>query len=485
MKKIYISLACLSVMTAFSSCNDFLDVRPKGEQVENELFETAKGFEDAIYGVYGSMASNSVYGKDMVWGVPEILGQNFNCTSLEGEALAKYNYKDENVRLTMLSIWTEAYKTIGYANNVLQNLEKKDPESMDFYDLYKGEMLGVRAMMHFDLLRLFAPTDQSKQGIPYVTSYSFSVKPIVTVGEAYKSIVKDLTDAEALLAKNDESNIMSYPRLNENYDKFQNYRETHLNVWAVRALLARVYWYFGDNAKAAEYACKVVDSGRFPLVDVTEVQSAIAGVLSPKETVFGIYSRNYLEVSRSYLYNYMSYHSYDPYDNASGVNRLLPWQALYKLDIDPTVQDFRVNQFRSQNANAARSLKLVDYLTLDSNTGSSARPELISGVSLINISEMYIIAADALLSSNAPKAAEYFNAETKSRGLTPKDASELTAEMIYNEFHKETYCLGQHWFNMKRLGRDIQSNLESRIIPGSDEIYVIPIPEEEFEYRPQ
>jgi hypothetical protein len=36
---------------------------------------------------------------------------------------------------------------------------------------------------------------------------------------------------------------------------------------------------------------------------------------------------------------------------------------------------------------------------------------------------------------------------------------------------------------MKRLNRDIQSNAELRIIPASESVYVIPIPEEEFEYR--
>jgi hypothetical protein len=36
---------------------------------------------------------------------------------------------------------------------------------------------------------------------------------------------------------------------------------------------------------------------------------------------------------------------------------------------------------------------------------------------------------------------------------------------------------------MKRLNKDITSNAESRIIPANDDIYVIPVPEEEFEYR--
>ena len=37
--------------TLYYSCDSFLDVRPEGEVVNNELFKNAEGFEDAIYGV--------------------------------------------------------------------------------------------------------------------------------------------------------------------------------------------------------------------------------------------------------------------------------------------------------------------------------------------------------------------------------------------------------------------------------------------------
>ena len=60
----------------------------------------------------------------------------------------------------------------------------------------------------------------------------------------------------------------------------------------------------------------------------------------------------------------------------------------------------------------------------------------------------------------------------------------LTADRIANEFHKELYCEGQVWFNMKRRNEDILSNREARVIPASNAIYVVPVPKEEFEYRP-
>ena len=55
--------------------------------------------------------------------------------------------------------------------------------------------------------------------------------------------------------------------------------------------------------------------------------------------------------------------------------------------------------------------------------------------------------------------------------------------MIFNEYHKEMFGEGQVWYNMKRLNKDINSNLDVKVIPASEDIYVIPIPQAEFDYR--
>ena len=99
---------------------------------------------------------------------------------------------------------------------------------------------------------------------------------------------------------------------------------------------------------------------------------------------------------------------------------------------------------------------------------------------------MYLIAAEALLDTDYEAAVAYFDEELKSRGVTPlaqREGETLTKEMIFNEYRKELFGEGQTWYNMKRLNRDIISNAELRTIPASETVYVIPIPEEEFEYR--
>jgi hypothetical protein len=482
MKAIHILLGCALALTV-TSCDSFLDVRPKAEKLESDLFSDETGFEDAIYGVYGMLPSASLYGMDLTWGIPEVLAQNLYSTNTNMVDLAKYNYSgNDNLRTEFSNIWTVAYMVIGYANNILEQLEDESESTLKRYNLYKGEMLGIRALLHFDLLRLFASTDQTKTGIPYVTKYSFKVTEFSTVAKDYEYLIADLLEAEQLLSE--EENKIVYPHDNTQYYKFENYRETHMNVYAVRALLARVYWMKGDLAKAGLYAEKVINSGAFPLVDETEVQDYLAGYLSPKETIFGIYSNTYYDLVEPYLYENTTFYSFSPYDDNSGTTHLLPWDALYELDKVSSSQDFRKNHFeRSSAKSSARFLKLVNYYKAENKTKPSTSETLIEGITVMHVSEMYLIAAEAYLNSDYAKALSYFNAEISSRGLTSLRDVTLTEDIIYNEYHKEMFGEGQTWYNMKRLNKDIVSNYESRTIPANDDIYVLPIPQDEYDYR--
>ncbi len=471
----------LALLISVTSCDDFLDVRPKSEKLESDLFKDADGFEAAIYGVYGSLQIDSLYGMFLQFGVNEVLSQTMGSYLHPTlDPLGKYDYTHENVKPLFRGIWTNAYQTIGYANNILEQLKKWSPASLPLYNYYKGEMLGIRAMLHFDMLCMFAPTDMSQQGIPYVTAYSYSVKPFYKVGEVYDFILKDLIEAESLLQE--EANVIVYPHVNKNAEKFLNYRETHFNIYAVWGELARVYWMKGDMKNAAIYARKVIDSGKFPLVSRSEIKDYLTGVLSPKETIFGVYSTGFLEICKTYLVGLTSYQTYLPY--APDGNTMFSFQDLYKVDIDNSSADFRLGHFVSLGGDSYNFYKLVDYFTL-TNKSRNSKITFIDGITLMHTSELYLIAAEALLETDYDLALDYFDTEISSRGLTGfrQLGKTLTKENIYNEYCKELFGEGRIWYNMKRLNKTFISNVERVEKVGSDKIYVVPIPDEEYEYR--
>ena len=90
-----------------------------------------------------------------------------------------------------------------------------------------------------------------------------------------------------------------------------------------------------------------------------------------------------------------------------------------------------------------------------------------------------------MLDTDYNQAVALFDAEIQSRGLTSykRQDKKLTHGILFDEYRKEMFGEGQTWYNMKRLNRDIVSNLESRTIPASQNVYNIPIPQEEYEYR--
>ena len=341
-------------------------------------------------------------------------------------------------------------------------------------------MLGLRAFLHFDLLRLFAPTDESAQGIPYVTTYSYAVKPFYTVGEVYDFILADLDEAERLLAS--EESEMDYPRTNDNVRNFLNYRNTHFNLYAVWATKARVYWMRGDMANAATYAERVIASEKFPLATPQEMGDYLAGKLSEKETIFGVYSSSYIESVRTLIYNQTSFVSYRPYSSSGSTQ--LPFETIYSTDGDDGSSDYRYSL--QYDSNTGLWSKIIDHYTLEGGSNTpSGWEERHDGFTLIHVSEMYLIAAEALLTTDYARALSYFDTELSSRGLRgfATRGLTLTGENIYNEYRKELFGEGQIWFNMKRLGRDIPSNALGRTLPASDTYYVVPIPDDEYEYR--
>ncbi len=479
MRKYIIIILLLPVLGA---CNNFLDVKPKAEIIEREFFKSAEGFEDALYGAYSSMTSWNLYGSCYTWGYPDVFAQYYRVDYLLDEAKSYMSLDHEKMRTSYTNMWNKMYESIGYVNNVLKNCERNAASPFPLQDLYRGEALGLRAFMHFDLLRMFAPHIGSQprgRGIPYVKIYEGLVTPFENVTEVYTDIIRDLKEAESLLGADEE--LMVYPRQRDMNAKFESYRELHFNLYAAQAALARVYWMKGDLDSAYIYAKKVIDSKKFPLAAKTEVGTLVAGIVSPKETIWGLNSNTWFDAVKSAFYIYTGYQTYLPFKG---------YQTFYASEVDGG-DDYRQKAwFRKPVIGAGqddivRCMKLINEtrITDEKNYKSSE----IDGINLIRIPEMYLIAAEALLKKDPEAARDYFDTFIASRGLV-KFADRMgnpgiTLDDINKERRKEFINEGQYFFTMKRLNMDVYVEVMSATLPGSDQIYTLPIPVDEFDYR--
>ena len=149
-----------------SSCDSFLDVQPKGEVLEGDLLKDAKGFENALYGVYAKMGTAGLYGQNLSYCALDLMAQYYtSANNEEAEPLIQYDYKSTKVEDRFYNIWCEMYSNIAYANNVLEHLEHFSPSDMQFYNIYKGEALGVRGFMHL-ISYVFSASRLRKTRVP-------------------------------------------------------------------------------------------------------------------------------------------------------------------------------------------------------------------------------------------------------------------------------------------------------------------------------
>ena len=457
---------------AATSCEGYLDITPDGQVKRDEMLATNEGVEDALYGVYAKLRNTTLYGQEMYFSSLEIMSQTLYCYGNTGvTALGQYDYNNTTVKNVFAMIWNDMYNNISNVNSVL-NAPLVDGANAYPANIYKGEALALRAMMHFDLMRLFAEqitVNPNAKGIPYATEFSLKTPDFETLAENYNHVLADLQEAERLLADEGEY---------ENTTSFMADRQIHLNLHAVRALMARVFLTKGDKEKALEYAEKVIAQSGRQLKTKTEVINDVAGVLSKKECLFGVYFSGFYTQVSAKLQQTISYSSLDLRGD---------FMEMYEKGVSGL--DFRTTAyFTSVDMGGTAKYRLSKFTDIyDLQNNASARPaDLIQGINMIRLPEMYYIAAECLLDKAYPKALDYFNEVVTNRGLdalSGEGEETLTQEVINTERYKEMIGEGQTFFNMKRQNLSIPSYDNSVTYRPEDGIYVVPIPDSEYENR--
>lgn len=485
MKKILYIIPLVATLLITTSCESFLDITPEGQAKRDELLLTTEGLEEAMYGVYAQLRSTTLYGQELHFQTLEVLAHNLHCPGNDAiEALGRFEYDNTSVKSLFEGIWTSMYKNISNVNSILDAPLVSGATKFP-YTIYRGEALGLRAFMHFDLMRLFAEQytlNPKADGIPYANSFSLKTPEFESLQKNYEHILADLHEADSLLANE------------EKYEGKSNYmldRQIHFNKYAVKATLARVYLTMGDKVNAAKYAKEVIEGKKYYLKEKTEIKDDLAGVLSKKECIFGVYHSGFFTQVYEKLHKTTNFYSLDLRKD---------YDKIYNNDLSG--DDYRLNNYfvAGSALGETRLGKLTDVYELNNNV--AARPsDLILGINMIRIPEMYYIMAEALLEEDNETALAYYNEVRTHRGLQPLETKvtdgatgesvdqPLKLVKINDERYKEYFGEGQLFFNMKRLNQDITTFDNVTTHKGGihaetgKKIYVVPIPDIEKENR--
>lgn len=193
--KIFNIALALTLGLGATSCNDWLDVEPSVEMDREQLFENEDGFADAMSGIYVNMGADQLYGKNLTWWFMELIGGTAQAGSSLTNIIAQYPFhKDtpysyyQNYQTNYIDpIWRKAYNTIANVNSIINNIDDhKNVFKGNDYNVIKGEVLGLRAFLHFDLMRIYTDAYSSEKYkadakyMPYVKTLTSDVYPILS-----------------------------------------------------------------------------------------------------------------------------------------------------------------------------------------------------------------------------------------------------------------------------------------------------------------
>lgn len=483
MKKILYTmiLACCTLLT---SCDDWLEVKPYDKISEEELLKSEEGYQKMLNGIYIDLNSEALYGKTLTVEMIEVMGGAYTIgtdNSVWGnyKDLSSYKYATEYWRGRLDQTWNKAYALILNCNKILETIdENQHLFTGGSYYVVKGEALALRAMLHFDMLRLFGPVyskDSDKKAIPYYTKQTNTPEPILTAEEVAGQVAADLEDARTLLANDPvktEGTLMSGAQ--DGTSNFMRYRALRLNYYAVEALLARVYLYMGDKKDAFKYASDVIktaDNGIFPFVDKSLVTGSPADPdrIFSSEVLFaltntsrGTIHKNFYDPSR--LPNYVFYMDNSLMSNIvfGGATTTGGYQDDYR---------YRANWI-------ATGSNRYFYKYSDMVANGSIQNTMIP---MLRLGEMFLIAAESQ-SNDLAKGVQYVNALRRNRGVA--NLQTLTPDLLKYEYIRELYGEGQLFYLYKRLYSDVITSANSNKNPkASDLIFVVPLPDSEIENR--
>jgi hypothetical protein len=440
MKKITIYILALYTSLGLVSCSKFLDVEPKNNISDDQTIFDKTSSEQAVRGIYSSLASGSYYGTSFQ-SIGYLSGDNIQWTGSQSQVQEFINHNVRSDNSTISSAWTAIYQTINRANIVIAKVPAvQDPL---FTDAYKNQLVGeayfIRALAYFDLARTWG-------GAPIVTKPTLLSTDNVglkraTQDETYAQALSDLQLAEAALPATTN-----------------RYRATQKTVWALKA---RYYLYKKDWVNAEAYATKIIsDATNYQLV--TPYSSFIT-TKGTAESVFEIYYNGTTETN-SHAGQWLP-------QTLGGTRQWAPNTAFVTLDTAATIGGTRSTLVALDNQNRW-------YGTLYRSINASASY-------VIRTAELYLIRAEARAQQgNTTGAAADLNAVRARAGLVATTATTQADLLlaIENERRIEFAFEPHRWFDLVRTDR-AKTILTFTGATTSEQIanrYLLPIPYNEI-----
>lgn len=250
----------LLTLLFFLSCRKLSEVDPPPTKQEAEkVYAKDVSAISVLTGVYSGMSQSGFtggpFGLSMIAGLSadELKGYQITgsiTTPAYQNALSIAFFATPN-------FWNDIYVALYGANSAIAGITASATLTPSVKQQLLGEARFVRAFLFFYLTNLYGD-------VPLVISTDYKTNislPRTPQEQVYQQIIKDLEEAKELLTDN---------YLNADMKTATDER-IRPNKWAANALLARVYLYHADYAKAEQAATTVISNSLYDTVPVSEV----------------------------------------------------------------------------------------------------------------------------------------------------------------------------------------------------------------------
>lgn len=242
------------------SCSGWLDIEPENDLIQQEYWKSKGDIEATLTGGYYTLTQSC--SNFFLWG--ELRGDMLAVTT---KTSSSYEQIMTNIIVDNSNVikWTNFYKAINYANNVIQNVEKVKQIDLTFTDdeckAYLAEAYFIRSLSYFYLVRAF-------KDVPFIT------EPSVHDGQNYDVPKSDeLTILNTIIDDLEEYKL--YAKVEFDNVEFTKGRATQ---GAIHALLADLYLWRGSlkdgigqdgkqDYEQCVQACELVRGLSYSLVD--------------------------------------------------------------------------------------------------------------------------------------------------------------------------------------------------------------------------
>ena len=446
MKKIKSIITILAVLIMASSCQKELDLKPHQSLLSKEALRTDANIKIVLVGAYAALRSDYDHGG--------IILRNSELTGADGEISwqGTYNAPREIYNQQIISAngditaqWMDGYNTINICNNILSVIDTVVEADRD---RVKGEVLFIRSLIFFDMVRFYAlPYEvgdaNTQYGVPLVLTPTLVISDGLKVGrntvqEVYTKVIADLELAATLLPSKDP-------------DIPAGKNTVYATSGVANALLARVYLQKGDYAKARDAANKVIGSELYELTPT--YAGAFNNTTYSTEDIFGA-----------------------KFTDKDGVNPMTEFWSTLEYggrDGDIEIMQEHLDLYQAEDARLA--------LFWDDGYGMrSGKWNTMNGVvNLFRLAEMYLVRAECnkrLGTTVGDTPLNDFNMIHTRAGLPA--AESVTLDDILYERRLELAHEGFKIHDMKRLKRNVGD------MPYNDPQLVYPIPAREISANP-